>query len=114
MKTKEELKAELHKIIDAIDDEPTLNIFMDDFTAYTINLKNSIISVSDFTEEQYAGIKKVLESDYDKNNDYTTSPIIDNNLSHFQNFQLQKAIDEADNGETLTWNEYLNSTAKWR
>lgn len=84
MKSKEELKAELHKKIDSIEDEHTLNLLNDDIVPYAIEnrTKQKDEEAEDLTEEQEK--------------------------------ELDEAILQAENGETISWDEFLNSTKQWR
>ena len=81
MKTKEELKEELHKMIDSIEDESALNILKEDLVPYAISYKEEII---------------------------------DDDLSPEENYQLKKAIEQADRGETITMEQFKAETDKWR
>lgn len=81
MKTKEELKEELHKMIDNIEDESALNILKEDLVPYAISYKEDII---------------------------------DDDLSPEENYQLQKAIEQADRGETITMEEFKIAVDRWR
>lgn len=84
MKSKEELKAELHKKIDSIEDEHTLNLLNDDIVPYAIENRT----------------KQKDEEDED--------------LTEEQEKELDEAILQAENGETISWDEFLNSTKQWR
>ena len=84
MKSKEELKAELHKKIDSIEDEHTLNLLNDDIVPYAIENRT----------------KQKDEEDED--------------LTEAQEKELDEAILQAENGETISWDEFLNSTKQWR
>jgi hypothetical protein len=81
MKTKEELKEELHKMIDSIEDESALNILKEDLVPYAISYKEDVI---------------------------------DDDLSPEENYQLKKAIEQADRGETITMEEFKEATKRWR
>lgn len=83
MKSKEELKKELHQLIDSIDDEETLNVLHDDVVPFAIESR-----VKGAGEEEY--------------------------LSPEQEKELEAAIKEADNGETISWEAFLNATKRWR
>jgi hypothetical protein len=53
MKSKEELKKELHALIDSIDDEETLNVLHDDVVPYVVGPKADIIDeLSDEEQEE--------------------------------------------------------------
>ena len=84
MKSKEEIKAELHKKIDSIDDEHTLHVLNEDIVPYAIE-------------------NRTKEKDEE-----------DENLTPEQEKELDEAIRQADNGETISWEEFLNSTKQWR
>ena len=84
MKSKEEIKAELHKQIDAIEDEHTLNVLNDDIVPYAIENRTK-----DKDEE-------------------------DEELTEDQKKELDEAIRQTKNGETVSWEEFLNSTQQWR
>jgi hypothetical protein len=84
MKSKEEIKAELHKKIDSIDDEHTLQVLNEDIVPYAIE-------------------NRTKEKDEEEEN-----------LTPDEEKELDEAIRQADNGETISWEEFLNSTQQWR
>lgn len=84
MKSKEEIKAELHKKIDSIEDTHTLHLLNDDIVPYAI--ENRTIDKDEEDEE--------LTKDQEK--------------------ELDEAIRQVDNEETVSWEEFLNSTQQWR
>ena len=84
MKTKEEIKKELHKLIDGIEDEHALNVLNEDVIPYV---------VANRTKEK------------DEEEDYLTPE---------QEKDLEEAIRQADAGETISEEEYLKATARWR
>ena len=84
MKSKEEIKAELHKKIDSIEDVHTLNVLNDDIVPYSIENRTK-----DKDEEDEA-------------------------LTEEQEKELDEAIRQVENGETINWEEFLNSTQQWR
>ena len=84
MKSKEELKAELYKKIDSIEDEHTLNLLNDDIVPYAIENRTK-----------------------DKDE-------ADDDLTDEQEKELDEAIRQADKGETVSWEEFLNATQQWR
>lgn len=84
MKSKEEIKAELHKKIDNIEDEHILNVLNEDIVPYAVKNRT-----------------KKMDDDVD-------------NLTADEEKELDEAIKEADNGETVSWNEFLNATKQWR
>jgi hypothetical protein len=79
MKSKEEIKAELHKKIGSIEDAHTLNVLKDDIVPYAIEnrTKDKDEEVEELTEEQEK--------------------------------ELDEAIRLVENGETISWGEFLNS-----
>jgi hypothetical protein len=79
MKSKEELKKELHLLIDSIEDEETLNMLHEEVAPYV------------------AGISTV-----------------DDELTPEQQMELDEAIREADAGEVVSWDEYIQATKRWR
>ena len=81
MKSKEEIKAELHRKIDAIDDEYTLNVLNDDIVPYAIENRTKVK---------------------------------DEELTEDQKKELDEAIRQTENGEIVSWEEFLNSTQQWR
>lgn len=84
MKSKDELKAELHKKIDSIDDEHTLHLLNDDIVPYAIE-------------------NRTKENDEE-----------DDDLTAGEEAELDEAIRQADKGETVSWEEFLNATQQWR
>ena len=84
MKSKEEIKSELHKKIDSIEDAHTLNVLNDDIVPYAIENRTK-----DKDEE-------------------------DEELTEEQEKELDEAISQVENGETVSWEEFLNSTQQWR
>ena len=84
MKSKEEIKAELHKKIDGTEDAHTLQVLNDDIVPYAIENHTK-----DKDEE-------------------------DEELTEGQEQELDEAIREVENGETVGREEFLNSTQQWR
>lgn len=84
MKSKEEIKAELHKKIDSIEDAHTLNLLNDDIVPYAIE-------------------NRTKEKDEE-----------DEELTEEEEKELDEAIRQIENGETVSWEEFLNSTQQWR
>jgi hypothetical protein len=82
MKSKEELKKELHALIDSIDDEETLNVLHDDMVPLVIERDSETDIIDELTPEQQK--------------------------------ELEEAIKEADAGETISWEEFLNAMKRWR
>lgn len=82
MKSKEELKNELHKLIDAIEDEHTLNVLNEDVVPYIISSR--------------------------------TKELDEEELSIDERDEIEEALRQIKAGETVTDEEYLNATARWR
>jgi hypothetical protein len=82
MKSKQQIKEELHKLIDGIEDEHTLNVLNEDVVPYVIENRT-------------------------KEND-------DEEMSEEEEKELDEAIRQADAGETVTWEEFLKATERWR
>ncbi len=83
MKSKQELKDELHQLIDSIDDEETLNVLNEDVVPYIIENRS---------KEQDG----------------------EDELTPAQEKELDEAIRQADAGETVSWEEFLKETERWR
>lgn len=81
MKSKEELKKELHKLIDSIEDEHTLNVLNEDIMPYVIENRTKDMDEDDLTEEQEK--------------------------------ELDQAIKEAENGETVSYEEFKKAISRW-
>lgn len=77
MKSKKQLKEELHQLIDSIDDEQVLQTLNEDIMPYVA--------------------KKDAES-----------------LTAEQQQELEEAIAAADNGETVSFDEFKASMDEWR
>lgn len=82
MKTKQELKEELHKLIDSIEDEVLLQDLTDNILPEIIAYRQTDDGDEYLTEEQLK--------------------------------QLDEAIAEADRGETMSYEEFLESMSRWR
>ena len=80
MKSKEEIKAELHQKIDNIEDEHILNVLNEDIVPYAAKNRS-------------------------KKNDEEVD-----NLTADEEKELDEAINEVNNGETVSWNQFLNAT----
>ena len=52
MKSKEELKKELHQLIDSIQDEYTLNVLNEDVMPYIIESRTKELDEDNLTEDQ--------------------------------------------------------------
>ena len=62
MKSKKEIKAELHKKIDSIDDEHTLNMLNEDIVLYAIeNRSKEKEEEDDLTDEQWEKLKEAIQ-----------------------------------------------------
>ena len=62
MKSKEEIKAELHKKIDSIDDEYTLNVLNEDIVPYVIeNRTKEKDDEDDLTDEQWEELEEAIQ-----------------------------------------------------
>ena len=83
MKTKEELKKELHSLIDSIQDEHLLNVLNDDILPYII--------------ENRAGAQDAEEE----------------LLTDEQIKKLDEAILQADEGKVMDLNEFKRKMATW-
>jgi hypothetical protein len=84
MKTKEELKIELHKLIDSINDEELLNVLNEDILPSVIENHSKELNEdgeSDSGEEEIAGI--------------------------------DAALKEADRGEPISLEEFKKMSEKW-
>ena len=84
MKTKEELKKELHRLIDSIEDELTLHVLNEDIVPYVIE-------------------KRTKKHDEPKDD-----------LTVEQQKELEDSIAQADSGEIVSWDVFLNATSRWR
>lgn len=84
MKTKEELKQELYKLIDSIEDEHVLNVLNEDIVPYVIKnrTKETDEAGDDLTEEQLQ--------------------------------RLDAAVRQAEEGKTITLAEFNHRMAGWR
>jgi hypothetical protein len=84
MKTKEELKTELHKLIDGIDDEELLSVLNEDILPSVIENHSRELTAeeeNDSAEEEITG--------------------------------LEAALKDADRGEPLSLEEFKKMTKKW-
>jgi len=79
MPSKEELKKELHTLIDSIEDENILNVLHEEVAAYT---KEKDIEEDDLTDEQWA--------------------------------KMQRSIQQAKDGQTITVDELFTKMKEWR
>ena len=83
MKSKQQIKEELHKLIDNIEDEHTLNVLNEDVVPYVIE-------------------NRTKEEDEEEH------------LTEEQQKDLEEAIRQADAGETVSWEDFLKATERWR
>jgi hypothetical protein len=81
MKSKQELKNELHQLIDNINDEHTLSLLNEEIVPYIIENR--------------------------------TKEIDDEKLTVEEENELDEAIRQADNGETVSWEGFLKATERW-
>jgi hypothetical protein len=81
MKSKQELKNELHQLINKIEDEHTLNLLNEEIVPYIIGSR--------------------------------TKDIDDEKLTEDEENELDEAIRQADNGETVSWEGFLKATERW-
>jgi predicted transcriptional regulator len=79
----EELKKKLHELIDSIDDEHTLSVLNEAVVPYVIENRT----------------KEADESDDD--------------LTEEQQAKLEKAIKEADEGKTMSYEEFKRRMSRW-
>jgi methyl coenzyme M reductase gamma subunit len=62
MKSKKQLKQELHKLIDSIEDEHVLNVLNDDIVPYVIqNRAKEAEEEDDLTEDQLKELKEAIK-----------------------------------------------------
>ena len=61
MKSKEELKKELHELIDSIEDEETLNVLHDDIVPYAMGTDLQDTDVEELTPEQEAELNAAIK-----------------------------------------------------
>ncbi|WP_462255440.1 hypothetical protein [Ferruginibacter sp.] len=64
--SKEDLKKELHHLIDTTDDEELLNIVKEDFVAYQTKANKNFDDLSDLSHEDRAELEELAEEDPDK------------------------------------------------
>ncbi len=83
MKTKEELKKELHNLIDNIQDEHILHVLNDDIVPYII--------------ENRTGVQDAEED-----------PLTDEQMK-----KLEEAIQQADEGKVMNLEEFKKKMASW-
>ncbi|MGC4100330.1 hypothetical protein [Ferruginibacter sp.] len=63
---KEELKKELHKLIDNMEDEALLNMVKEDIVAYQTKTKADFDDLSDLSPEDRAELEELAAEDFDK------------------------------------------------
>jgi hypothetical protein len=86
-KNQEELKKKLHELIDSIDDEHTLSVLNEDVVPYVIENRT-----------------KEADEEADEAED---------NLTEEQLKELDQAIKEADEGKTISYEEFKRRMSKW-
>jgi hypothetical protein len=86
-KNQEELKKKLHELIDSIEDEHTLSVLHEDIVPYVIENRS-----------------KEADAEADEAED---------NLTEEQLKQLEKAIKEADEGKTMSYEEFKKRMSQW-
>ena len=86
-KNQEELKKKLHELIDSIEDEHILNVLNEDVVPYVIE-------------------NRTKEADEE-------ADAAENNLTEEQLKQLEKAIKEADEGKTMSYEEFKKRMSRW-
>ena len=64
--SKENLKKELHKLIDDTEDEELLSIVKEDIIAYQTNVNKDFDDLSDLTPEERAELEELATEDIDK------------------------------------------------
>lgn len=84
MKSSKEIKKEIHKYIDSIDDEDTLWMVREDVVEY---LKKGKTKMKDEVEEI---------------------------LSEEEISEINTGLKEIENGQTVDWDEYLKATSRWQ
>ena len=82
-KNKEELKKKLHELIDGIDDEHILNVLNEEVVPYVIENRT-----------------KELDDEEDE-------------LTEDQEKKLEQAIKEADEGKTISHEEFKRRMSRW-
>lgn len=80
----QELKKKLHELIDNIDDEHTLSVLNDDVMPYVIE-------------------NRTKEADN-----------MEDDLTEDELKELDEAIEEADRGETISFEEFKKNMEEWR
>jgi hypothetical protein len=83
----EELKKKLHELIDSIDDEHVLSVLNEDIVPYVIENRT-----------------KEADEEADEAED---------NLTEEQVKQLEQAIKEADEGKTMSYEEFKQRMSRW-
>ena len=84
MKSKKQIKEELHKLIDSIDDKEVLNVLNEDIVPYMIENKTPppVNDESELTDEQQR--------------------------------RLEEAIKQAEEDKVITLDEFYSKMEKWR
>lgn len=86
-KNQEELKKKLHELIDSIDDEHTLSVLNEDIVPYVIE-------------------NRTKEADEEADE-------VEENLTEEQIKDLENSIKEADEGKTMSYEEFKKRMSRW-
>jgi hypothetical protein len=86
-KNQEELKRKLHELIDSIEDEHTLSVLHEDIVPYVIE-------------------NRTKEADEEGDE-------VEENLTEEQIKDLEKSIKEADEGKTMSYEEFKKRMSRW-
>ncbi len=72
-------------------------------------LKSKIHNLVDTIDDERTLIKVMEDVIY-----YASKKNIENELTPVQQHELNEAISEADNGETITWEDFKNELNEWK
>jgi hypothetical protein len=86
-RSQEELKKKLHELIDSIDDEHTLSVLNEDIVPYVIE-------------------NRTKEADKEADE-------VEENLTEEQIKDLEDSIKEADEGKTMSYEEFKKRMSRW-
>ena len=86
--SKENLKKELHKLIDDTEDEELLSIVKEDIIAYQTNVNKDFDDLSDLTPEERVELEELATEDIDK--DTISYEEFKQNLDEWQSRLLQR------------------------
>jgi hypothetical protein len=86
-RNQEELKKKLHELIDSIDDEHTLSVLNEDIVPYVIE-------------------NRTKEADKEADE-------VEENLTEEQIKDLEDSIKEADEGKTMSYEEFKKRMSRW-